>query len=123
VATAVHALTLLIEQRLALDVAAYKDRVELIVLPPLCPLSVSSTDFRSGAQLIARARTATEQWLDAGSEQLDHPERFLALHRHAIAAGDLSGQSLDRDPATKAVRADRSDLGRPRTNHPAGMPS
>jgi NTE family protein len=82
VATAVHALTLLVEQRLVLDVAAYQDTVELIVLPPLCPLSVSSTDFRSGALLIERATTATNRWLDAGNHLLPHPERFLALHEH-----------------------------------------
>ena len=82
IATAVHALTLLIEQRLVLDVAAYHDRVELIVLPPLCPLSVSSTDFRSGGLLIERAATATRRWLDAGNHRLPHPERFLSLHRH-----------------------------------------
>jgi NTE family protein len=82
VATAVHALTLLIEQRLMLEVAAYQDRVELIVLPPLCPLSVSSVDFRAARQLIERAETASSRWLDAGSHRLPHPERFLALHRH-----------------------------------------
>ena len=82
VSTAVHALTLLIEQRLMLDVAMYHDQVELIVLPPLCPLSVSSSDFRSGALLIDRARTATARWLAAGNHRLPHPERFLSLHRH-----------------------------------------
>jgi NTE family protein len=82
VATAVHALTLLIEQRLMLEVAAYQDQVELIVLPPLCPLSVSSVDFRSARQLIERAETASSRWLDAGSHRLPHPERFLSLHRH-----------------------------------------
>jgi len=82
VAIAVHALTLLIEQRLMLDIATYHDRVELIVLPPLCPLSVSSSDFRSGALLIDRAHTATARWLAAGNHRLPHPERFLSLHRH-----------------------------------------
>ena len=83
IATAVHALTLLIEQRLVLDVAACHDQVELIVLPPLCPLSVSSSDFRAGALLIDRARETTTRWLDAGNHLLPHPERFLSLHQHA----------------------------------------
>ena len=38
----VHALTLLIEQRLMLDVAAYHDQVDLVVLPPLCPLTIAA---------------------------------------------------------------------------------
>lgn len=82
IATAVHALTLLIEQRLVLDVAAYGDQVELIVLPPLCPLSVSSSDFRSAGLLIERARRTSNTWLEAGNHHLPHPERFLSLHRH-----------------------------------------
>ena len=82
VATAVHALTLLIEQRLVLDVAAYQDDVDLVVLPPLCPLSVSAVDFRSAALLIDRAERATGSWLDAGNHRLPHPERFLSLHDH-----------------------------------------
>ena len=81
-ATAVHAITLLIEQRLVHDVAAYHDQVELIVFPPLCPLAVSSLDFRQASQLIDRARIASHRWLDAGGPRRPHPERFLSLHTH-----------------------------------------
>ncbi len=81
-ATAIHALTLLIEQRLVLDAAAFHDRVELVVLPPLCPLAVSSADFRHGAALIARARSASRRWLDEGGHKRPLPERFLSLHTH-----------------------------------------
>jgi NTE family protein len=82
IATAIHALTLLIEQRLVQDVAAYHDQVELIVLPPLCPLAVSSADFRHAEALIERAYDTTGRWLDAGRHHLPHPERFLSLHAH-----------------------------------------
>ena len=82
VATAIHALTLLIEQRLVLDITAYQDRVELMVLPPLCPLSVSAADFRHADLLIDRAREASGHWLDTGGHHLPHPERFLSLHDH-----------------------------------------
>jgi len=80
--SALHALTLLIEQRLILEVAHFAELTDIRVLPPLCPLSVSSTDFRHGALLIERARAATERWLDEGGPRLSHPERFLSLHRH-----------------------------------------
>jgi NTE family protein len=91
-ATAVHAITLLIEQRLELDVAAYQKQVELIVLPPLCPLSVSSADFRHAGLLIDRARDASARWLDAGNHRLPNPERFLSLHHHTrlVGATDVS---------------------------------
>lgn len=82
--SALHALTLLIEQRLILEVAHFADQTDIRVLPPLCPLSVSSTDFRHGALLVERARTATERWLDEGGPRLAHPERFLSLHRHSF---------------------------------------
>jgi NTE family protein len=81
-AVAVHAISLLVAQRLVHDAETYQDAVELIVVPPLCPLSVSSSDFRSAALLIERARTTTTSWLEAGSHRLPHPERFLGLHRH-----------------------------------------
>jgi NTE family protein len=87
---AVHALTLLIQQRLVLEVAAFQDRVELVVLPPLCPLAVSSADFRHGAELVTRAREASGRWLDEGKHCLPHPERFLSLHDHA-PTGHTSG--------------------------------
>lgn len=79
---ALHALTLLIEQRLILDVAHFDGVVDLTVLPPLCPLSVSAVDFRHGAELISRAHRATSEWLEAGGPALPHPHRFLSLHHH-----------------------------------------
>jgi NTE family protein len=83
-ASALHALTLLIEQRLILEVAHFAERTDIRVLPPLCPLSVSSTDFRHGALLVERARVETGRWLDDGGLRLAHPERFLSLHRHTL---------------------------------------
>jgi NTE family protein len=83
-ATATHALTILIEQRLILEVAhfASRDDVDLAVVPPLCPLTVSSTDFRHAARLIADAERATGAWIDDGGFDRPHPERFLSLHAH-----------------------------------------
>lgn len=81
-ASALQALTLLIEQRLILEVAHFADHADIRVLPPLCPLSVSSADFGHGAQLVERARHSAGRWLDDGGPRLAHPERFLALHHH-----------------------------------------
>lgn len=81
-ASAVHALTLLVEQRLVLDIAAYCDRIDLVVCPPLCPLSVSAADFAHSSELINRARQATSRWLDRGGHHVPHPERLLSLHSH-----------------------------------------
>ncbi len=80
--TALHALTLLIEQRQARDVAALSGVVTLKVLPSLCPLRVSAADFSHGAELVRRARDASVRWIDSGDIDLPDPERFLAAHVH-----------------------------------------
>ena len=82
---AVQALTLLIEQRLVMEVAQFAGHADLKVLPPLCPLGVSSADFSHAAELIARARAATGKWIDEGGPSLPHPERFLSVHHHRPA--------------------------------------
>ncbi|MGQ0432380.1 MAG: patatin-like phospholipase family protein [Microthrixaceae bacterium] len=84
-AAAMHALTLLIEQRLLVEIAQIADRAEIIVLPPLCPLSVSAIDFGMSSELMARAHHASGDWLDTGRHHLPHPERFLSLHSHSWA--------------------------------------
>jgi NTE family protein len=80
--SALQAITFLIEQRLILEVAHYAEQVDIRVLPPLCPLSVSSADFRHGPELIERARDSTGRWLEKGADRRSHPERFLSLHTH-----------------------------------------
>jgi NTE family protein len=84
VASALHALTLLIEQRLILDVATYAPVADIRVIPPLCPLNVASIDFRYGALLVERARTSATRWLDHDGPSRAHPERFLSLHHHHL---------------------------------------
>ncbi|HKY78190.1 MAG TPA: patatin-like phospholipase family protein, partial [Acidimicrobiia bacterium] len=89
-ASALHALSVLIEQRLILEVTYLADRAELHVLPPLCPLGVASFDFRHAAELIDRARRASRAWLAAEGTGQARPERFLSLHRHSPATGGLA---------------------------------
>jgi len=81
-ASAVQALTLLIEQRLVMDVTHLARHARIKVLPPLCPLAVSSTDFSHATELIERAHRVTGKWIDSGGPSLPSPERFLSLHHH-----------------------------------------
>ena len=101
-ATAMQALSFLTQQRLIHDVATYADHAELHVLPPLCPLSVSSADFSQARELIDRSRQATTSWLDHGRDQLPHPERFLSLHTHSPTPITPPGQ-LTRSVATRST--------------------
>ncbi|MEO7070828.1 MAG: patatin-like phospholipase family protein [Nostocoides sp.] len=79
---ALHALTLLVQQRLAHDIRAYAGQVELHLLPPLCPLRVAPTDFGHGAELVQTARAASARWLDGPDRTVVELYRFLSGHDH-----------------------------------------
>jgi NTE family protein len=82
VAAALHALTLLLQQRAIADTRAAAGTLDVRVIPPLCPLSVSGADFGHAAELIGRARRVSAEWLDSGADALPSPDRFLGLHSH-----------------------------------------
>ncbi len=85
VGMALHSLTILLQRQLIYDVERNQQRAEIIVLPPLCPLDVSPTDFGHSADLIARARSATDAWLRSGRRPRDSA-KLLAFHgRHRTA--------------------------------------
>ena len=77
---ALQALSLLIHQRLSVDILRYHDTVDLRVLPTLCPLNVSPTDFNQSGRLLADAFKATESWLHEGNP--DITAAFGFPHRH-----------------------------------------
>ena len=80
---AVHALSLLIEQQLVIEVSQPVEGVDVGLLPPPCPLSVSPGDFSRAAELIEHGRADAAAWIaDGGLERRD-PARYLAPHRHA----------------------------------------
>ena len=83
---AMQALTLLIEQRLVIDVEQFAGSATIKVLPPLCPLAIAPTDFSHAGELIERARRATGAWIDGGGPALPSPSRFLSLHHHDTRA-------------------------------------
>jgi NTE family protein len=63
----IHAITLLVNQRLAADIEQFAHDAELIVLPPPCPLKVLPSDFSQADQLI-------EQGYELAGEALAHPD-------------------------------------------------
>ncbi|MCY1395035.1 hypothetical protein D9M71_99630 [compost metagenome] len=68
-------------RQLVADVERFAGRCELLVVPPLCPLAVNSYDFSHTAELIRRAASATEHWLEGGMQNRD-PAWVLAPHHH-----------------------------------------
>lgn len=80
-AMALHAVTLTINQRLAVDVARFEEAVDLRVIPPLCPISTSPADFTHSASLIERSHSTTREWL-AVRHRVTGQAALLEPHRH-----------------------------------------
>jgi NTE family protein len=63
----IHAVALLVNQRLVEDIERFAHAAELIVLPPPCPLDVLPSDFSQAGLLI-------EQGYKLASAALEHPD-------------------------------------------------
>ena len=79
---ALHALSLLVARQLVCDLERYASAAQLFVVPPLCPLEVSSYDYSACLTLISRAKDSTRSWLDADGLQLPAIPAQLREHRH-----------------------------------------
>jgi len=78
-----HALNLLIVNQLVADLERLAGRTEVVVVPPLCPLPVSSYDFSHTGALLDRAAASTAEWLDQGGLQRRDIPDALRPHHHA----------------------------------------
>jgi NTE family protein len=80
---ALHALNMLTVAKLIGSIHFYESRVELRVVPPLCPIGVSPLDFGHTRELIDRAEEQTDAWIrsdEFGGGQVPHQ---LEPHSHA----------------------------------------
>jgi NTE family protein len=66
IANALHALNLLVAHQLVRDLEQLAGQVEVLTVPPLCPLAVSPYDFSRAQELIERAADNTRRWLQGG---------------------------------------------------------
>jgi NTE family protein len=66
IACALQAITLLTAHQLVAEIEQFRAGVEIVTVPPLCPLAVSPYDFSCAHELIERAADQTRRWLDAG---------------------------------------------------------
>jgi NTE family protein len=79
-AAATHALSLILEQRLVVEIAKFADLAEILVLPPPCPLSVRPIDFGAADELMSMAYRNANEWFD------EHAGRFAPTNRGCTAA-------------------------------------
>ena len=82
VASALHALTLLIARQLISELEGLPPHVDYYVLPPLCPLDGSPYDFSHTAELIERAVKSTSEWIRGGGLTAPRIHAQLGLHKH-----------------------------------------
>jgi NTE family protein len=83
-----HAMSLLVMRRLLVEVEMLRERAELIVLPPPCPLTIPPIDFAHADELILRGYDDACEYLDAvadGSAPAPF-EMVMHDHRRALAA-------------------------------------
>lgn len=66
-ATVLQAISLLVQNRLLVDFERYSKETDLRMLPTICPLNVSPTDFSQAQHLIDDADSLVRAWLDDAS--------------------------------------------------------
>ena len=71
-----HAVTIITQQRLHLEIELYRERARLVVLPPPCPQPVQPIDFSHAAELIEQSLEDGRLFLDS----LDGSTRGTARH-------------------------------------------
>jgi NTE family protein len=82
VASALHALTLLIARQLVSELEGLDPSIEYFVVPPLCPLVGSPYDFSRTADHIVRAIESTDVWLEQGGLQQSRIPGEMRPHAH-----------------------------------------
>jgi len=80
IGNALQAVNLLIAGQLVRDLEQLSGRVQVVTVPPLCPISVSPYDFSHARDLIARAAETTRQWLQSGGLTRQHIPGALRPH-------------------------------------------
>ena len=75
-AIVIHATSLLVGQRFALEALAIGARPGVTILPPPCPVDVHPTDFSHAGELMARAEAVARAFLR------DHSADVVALREH-----------------------------------------
>jgi NTE family protein len=82
VAMVLHALTLLIARQLVVDVVRWREAAEIVVVPPLCPVTTTPFDFSASEALIRRAAEKTRTWLATGGLERTEIPHELTPHDH-----------------------------------------
>jgi NTE family protein len=83
---ALQALSILIARQLVADIEHFSSRVEIRVVPPLCPVRGAMYDFTQVGSWIDRAYASTREWIRNGglSEGRETPQPLLPHSHEAV---------------------------------------
>jgi NTE family protein len=109
---ALHAISLLTHRRLLEDVERHRDTVDLVVLPPPCPLRVTPIDFGHADELIARALEAARALLDGRDQRTLKPSP--ARRPMSFVSPITKRIATSMNPTTLARSITANGIGRPR---------
>ena len=82
IARALHEITLLIDNQIVRDLKELAGKVDISIVPSLCPLDVSPYDFSNAEQLIERAADITRKWVESGGLSRPDTPNSLLPHSH-----------------------------------------
>lgn len=95
-AMGLHALNLLIARQLVVDIERFCTLAEIIVVPPLCPVSIPASSFAQTGELLHRAVSGTRAWLDRGGLKAREVPRNLSPHGHGAQAPKRNATGIPR---------------------------
>ncbi|MEX2181589.1 MAG: patatin-like phospholipase family protein [Gemmatimonadaceae bacterium] len=81
-AMALRMVGILLSRQLATEAQTWSARLPVAVVPPICPMPVSSYDFTHSPALIEAAYGTTARWIEAGGLESPHIPTTLAPHHH-----------------------------------------
>ena len=82
IAVVLNALNQILCRALAVDIERFSRDLEIAVIPPVCPLGVTSTDFSQTPELMERGEAQAQTWLDAGALSTQESPEMLLPHDH-----------------------------------------
>jgi NTE family protein len=106
-----HAMSVILAQRLYVEIELYRARARLVVLPPPCPQHVQPIDFSHADELIDRALADSRRFLDglaSDPSPATATSQAKRLHPHSDRAREpLGPQSRARVAHARKRRATR----------------
>jgi NTE family protein len=110
-----HAMSVMLAQRLYVEIELYRTRARVIVLPPPCPQNVQPIDFSRAGELIEHARAESRIFLDgldadSSPEARTSPAKRLQPHSDRIRkrSGAQSRSDVSKSRNRRATRKPRA---------------